>query len=82
MLQRIGSKGPMGMGSKGLETGLPFKDKWFIRLSQLKPTRLEWKKREEAEIGLSLGGDSTRFTKIALNYERGLHDQSCGATQE
>ena len=82
MLQRTGSKGPMVMGRKGLETGLPLKDKQFIRLLQLKPSHLERKRRKEAEIGLGLGSDSTRFTKkIVLDYERGPHDQSCGATK-
>jgi len=37
-------------------TGLPFKDKGFIYLLQLKPSHLK-RKREEDEIRLSLGGD-------------------------
>lgn len=83
MLQQIGSKGPIDMGRKGQETRLPFKDEWFIGLLQLKPSHLERKRREEAEIGLSLEGDSIRFTKkIVLVYKRGPHDQSCGATQK
>lgn len=82
MLQQTASKGPVDMGRKGPETGLPFKDKWFIRLLQLKPSHLERKRREEAKTGLSLGSDSTRFIKIVLDHKRGPHDQSCGATQE